>query len=147
MVKLQIFLLIGLFSYFQFVSSSIICYSCKQSSNSNCGPIMTNTAGVGVCTDPSACITFTNIYDNNGNFFFEQLIYFNIFYFIAIWRDCASNIWLPSTLINQTNTCGLDPFSQQLFCICNTGTTCNENNTGSMIIYSILKIFLFDTNR
>jgi len=89
-------------------ASARICYSCKSSDNANCGATLTNTAGILTCTTTGSCVTFVNIYDNN-----------------AIWRDCDKNVWTPDALINQTNTCVLDSFSNELFCTCNNADTCN----------------------
>lgn len=53
----------------------------------------------------------------------------------AIWRDCAKNVWLPDTIINQTNTCVNDPYSNELFCNCDSEDLCNKDNTGNRTVY------------
>lgn len=98
-------------------ASALVCYSCKSSDNPNCGNSITNTAGLLTCTTTGSCVTFVNIYDNN-----------------AVWRDCDKNVWTPDSMVNKTNTCVIDSYSNELFCNCNNTDICNKD-VGSKTIF------------
>lgn len=115
----QLLLVVGLIASIQ-TTSALVCYSCKSSEQANCGanPI-SDTTGLLTCNAApgASCVTFVNKYDNN-----------------AVWRQCSNFVWTPDAMINQTNTCVLDSYSDELFCNCNTGDLCN-NYVGSKTVY------------
>ena len=112
---------LGLLAISFSTSNALICHICQGSSNPECNlDTLPSTTTIPVCTAPtgSSCLTFVNKYDNNNK-----------------WRGCSNTLWAPDYLVNNTNTCALDYYSNELFCNCNTDL-CNKDNTGSLAIFN-----------